>query len=719
MNCSAARNSPSSLYACRGDFRGVAVVVLLLGLSLTLAGCPSQAEPDATETTLSEKEKRDRQTRLQDNCQTTLDGVLEAFSPRRIDDDTEVSASLADLNNWRRACGKYVGEVADVASDEPTRQAFLPGPVFDRTVGEEFLDVDAEHLAESLLARQIVDVVASEASVPSQAEAAAKIMEFVASQVIALPQVSGSVPLSGRQVWMIGLGGGADRARLAATVLRQRRIDAAIVAIPFPLPSGQIGAQELLGVAVGDAPGADGKTEPAVLLFDFRSGSALRSPENPDRIATLAEAEADDRVFRQYDLAGLRYPSTSERLAKRKVKLILTPSVLAPRIGLVQLVLPPSRQGLELYDSLGPSQLVGEGRGLLARVAAAFETPNERIELWSPSLAPGFAADPPQGPLPQLIAQRLQSVAGPYRPMINDEKQRFDIAPVKTPLRVGRIEQLAGDAQSASQIFLKARLSEKPLVEDRRIPPNIQQQVNDLNGATAVDARYWTALLQSQLGNTDEAIQLLVDFAAKERSSYWQVPVRMELARLLEQSGRRDEAVSVILPIDRSELTVFDFAQLKRWGQDVPTTDEVIQMRRQQADQRSQVLDALSSESQPDDKQKSKPESKPEQDDDGKPEAMNETMSESKQDPDEKDPDEKDQSEKDAAASDSEQPTPTENNQNTEDDTTKIDASKNDAAKDDAAKSNASDTGSESAPTDTQAAETTDDPGTDSTGEDS
>ena len=571
--------------------RPFAAPIAGLLIAAMLAGCPGESTDEPAETAAaSDEAQRRTQQRREDNCETTLDAVLDAFSPRRVDDDIEVAGTLSDLNTWLKSCGKLYGSLDEVADDAALRERVLPPDVFALTGEQTFAIGDAEHIAETLLAREIVDAVASDTAVPSQAEAAERLVGFTAQQIVSLPIAGGAMPLPPRRLWQLGFGGRADRARLAITLLRQRRIDAAIVALPVPLPDGRTGSQELLGVAVDDAPQPDGGPAPGVLLFDTRAGEPLRSPGDPDRIATLAEAAADPQVFRQYDLGGAVYPATADRVPKRKIKFAGNAALLAPRMGLVQLALPPERR-LELYDSLGQSALVGEGSGLIARLERAFDTPAERIELWTPSLLSTDASSL-EPALQQVLGQQIAAILGPVTPVQEEPGGPWSLQPVANPLRLGRIEQLAGDAQKATPIFLKARLAADPLMSKADIPPQLQEQAKQINAGTGTDAQYWAALMQAQLGNADAAMRQLTRFLEQNPQSLWRLSAQSELARLLAESGQTEQAIAVMQAIPPQLRTEFDLHRLQRLGVEVPTTEEVIRQQQEARDRAKRVMEA-------------------------------------------------------------------------------------------------------------------------------
>ena len=556
---------------------------LVVGCSvLLLVGCPKTTEP--VDTAPSEESIQRTANRRQANCERSLTGVFEALAPRRVDDDASINQAVSDLNLWRKSCGELTldGGVDAVASDEPLRREKLPEEIAEQTVGPAFIEADAELIAEAVLARQIVDTVASESAVSSQSEAARALFDMTARQVMSTPGLGRSLPLPPRVLWQAGFAGARDRTRLLATLLRQRRIDAAVVAVPVPLEDGSTGGYEMLGVAVSDAPqfADDGTptedTGPGVLLFDPVGGIGFPSPSDPSQVATLDEALKNDAVFRQFDLGGNIHLATSESLAKRKIKFIGGAGLFAPRMGLLQLALPPS-QPLELYDSLGQSELVAEQSGLIARLARTFDVPTERIEWWDGSITPGMDAISDQAR--DLMGRQVTQLLGPMKPSRVDDPtapaDAYELLPVRRPLRRGRIEQLTGVPQEASAVYLLSRVMADPLTENEAIPETIRDQAKAVNEASATDAQYWNALLQVDADKRDNAIKLLDRFLKQHGQSIWNVAARVEMARLLAETDRKPEAIAVMQTLGQ-QISPVDLWRLKQWGANVPTTQELL-----------------------------------------------------------------------------------------------------------------------------------------------
>ena len=554
---------------------GLCAVVLPV-LLLALVGCTPDApatdpKPDLTAASGAGIESRGAsRSRKQDSCQRSLQGVFDALSPRRIDDDTALDAVVSDLDRWARTCGSVVleGGFEAIAQDDDVRQQFLDDSLFQRTTSDRYTTADMEHIAEAQFARQIVDAVAGEVAVPSQTQAARTLFDFTVRQIVSVPGLGFSLPIPARLIWQLGFGGTRDRTRLLITVLRQRRIDAALVVVPVDLGEGRIGGYELLGVAVNDAPQPGGGIGNAVLLFDVQNDLAIPHPDDSSRVATLAVGLDNPATWTQFNLGGATYPVTSESLAKRKVKFSASTSLLAPRMGLVQYALGPD-QRFELYDSLGPSKLVSEDSGLIARLSRGFDTPTDRIERWDGSEP---ATDIKLGKEQQtLLGTQLSSLVGPMKAY--NTETGWEPRPVRNPLRRGRIEQLTGGSRKAAPVYLQARVAANPLTENDEVPPSLREQVLQMNQRSAVDAEYWNSLLQAESGNTDSAIKLLTRFLQQHPTSFWANSALREVAKLLAGEGRTQDAVAIYAGLPSRSLA--DLWLLKSWGANVPTTAEL------------------------------------------------------------------------------------------------------------------------------------------------
>ena len=598
---------------------------------VVLSGCPQKTPPEdaPSEAATAEAKAASRRVR-QENCERRLNGVLEAFSPERVDADIDRATTLTDLNLWRKSCANDVlpGGVSAVASDEDLRERLLPEDLREAARGEDFTEADGGHLAESLLLQRIAAGVLDEAERQGQrprgaADVATALFDFAVLQIAEIPQLGTGLPVSLRETWQLGFGSSADVAAAFMGLLRQQRIDAYIVAVPVPTEQGAIAGYELVGVTVetarqqdladdaspdadespndssdddssdDDTPNDDSAAGTQVLLFDPQLGLALPSLARPGEIATLDEALADDAVLRQFDLGGLIYPVTAERLAQRKIKFVGTPSLLAPRVGLLQYSLPAS-QRVELYDSLGQSRLVAEGQGFIDRVAAATDTPLDRIEPWRRGRLDLRPTLEPDSPAAQLLEQQRLALRGPVQvKLVKDEGGTVigvDLEPPQTPLREGRISQVMGDVRAAAGVFLQARVARSPLTDIKNLPEELEVERRRVNNETATAAEYYNAIAQAQAGQRDSAIKGFEQFISR-RESPLAILARRPLANLLADADRKDEAIAAMQTLAANGLlSVGDFYRLKTWGAAVPTTAELIEAR-DRAAQAAQTAD--------------------------------------------------------------------------------------------------------------------------------
>jgi hypothetical protein len=123
------------------------------------------------------------------------------------------------------------------------------------------------------------------------------------------------------QALVYGRGTAAERAWVMAMLCRQAGIDAVILTAPT---SG--GATWLsVGVVINND----------LYLFDPRLGLPIPGPGG-ERVATLAQARADDAVLRQFDLDATTYPATASDLANSTVNLVADQFSLSHRASTLE-----------------------------------------------------------------------------------------------------------------------------------------------------------------------------------------------------------------------------------------------------------------------------------------------------------------------------------------------------------------------------------------------
>ena len=539
--------------------------MLTASLWLLATGCdPNPEAPNSSSAAADESAQQatDASTvaRRRQKCDGLLSGTLGSLGPESDPSIELLETELGDLEIWRKTCSNTVldGGAAAVLEDPSQLADVLPENLRELATGEQYTRRDLRHLVDSLFAQAVVATSASRDAVPDDAAAAMAIFDLVAREVMLATTLGAELPVSQRRLWMLGLGSPSDQMWLTMTLARQRRIDAAV--LQLPVREGL--RYELLAVACGGDPSPD-----SVLLFDPQIGFGIPSIARPGEIATLAEGRADDAVFRAFDLAGRRYPVTSELLDRMTVAHAAEPSLLAPRMGLLQLALPPDRE-VELFESIGPS-VVAE-TGLPDRLAAALDVPIERVRPWGHSVyRPAQSELSPN--IQQLLLVRQQVLAGPL--MVGLDKQnQLTIQPDPKSVGKGRAAHLTGRSREAAGLYLRPQVA---LVQEPKvsIPPQIAAQRNQVNELAAQDARYWSALLQLQQGQPESAARMLTDFVERTPQSEWARPAVVQIARIAADQGDLELAQRRLAIVPNPSFG--ELYLMRQWGAEVPTTDEL------------------------------------------------------------------------------------------------------------------------------------------------
>ena len=547
----------------------VAMQALVALPVMLLAGCPSD-EPTPKPDAEARSSKRAGPSRAERRlaCESLLGGTLESLAPGTFLAETDIDTEVRDLEIWRKTCGGAVieGGVDAVLADAAAIDQTLPPERAEMARGESYTRRDARHIVDSLLAREIVAASASRAEFAGDVEAVEAIIDVVTRETAVLPAIGTGLPTSQQDIWIQGFASPSDQMWLLMSLARQRRLDAAVILIP--VREGQL--YELLGIATGPDP-----TPESVLLFDPQIGYGMPSIANPGQTATLAEGLADDAVFRAFDLVGQEYPVSSERLKNRIVRFAAEPSLLAPRMGLLQLAL-PSEWEVELFESIGPSAIAETG--LPARLAAAFDVPPERVAPWPHSIYQQNRSDPPQELGPLLLQQSL-ALTGPVRVVVEDGQPKIDSD--ERGMRVGRIAHLTGNVREAVGLYLKPQVALVKSPNAQPLPPTVEQQITVVNTLAAINGRYWTALTQIAQDQPESAASKLEAFLQRDIQTFWARPASIVLAKLLAEQGDTDAARDRMATVPGKSPG--DLYLLKQWGGQVPTTEEVRQAQAEQA----------------------------------------------------------------------------------------------------------------------------------------
>jgi len=388
-------------------------------------------------------------------CEEQLADLMEALSPGRLGISSDRAQVIDRMNIWRTECGGQVGD-ARPSSDIMLLETLLHDQQRARTLSERFLAEDATHIRMSLLARDIAtSVVGGQTSNVNRAVA---LFDFVCRNVMLInDDIRKQTVLTPYESLVFGMGTAEDRAWIFAELLRQLRIDTVILT-----PRSKDMAEHwLVGVIEPQA---------GILLFDPRLGlpiPAAGSPEDtlyPNIPATLRSVREAETAFHQLDIPDSPYPLTSAAMQDLDIFLIGSSSGWAPRMALLQFLLPPG-VSVDLYDGLGANEL--RSPGAFQRIVDAGKTAGwseDRVQIWpyAEEALVKFESTRGEGEEKSQLAGLQVIFRGPYIPRpVGGNGKTFQPTPIDKSLHFVRIEQLRGKYHNAIRDYLPIRTTVK------------------------------------------------------------------------------------------------------------------------------------------------------------------------------------------------------------------------------------------------------------------
>jgi len=412
-------------------------------------------------------------------CEDNLADLLEGLTPGRLGISSDRIQVIDRLNAWRTECASQP-DVVRPGKDVSLIEKLLTETARTRALNDRFLLEDANQIRMSLLSRDIaMQVVEGNISNVSRVVA---LFDYVIRNVMLIDDaIRESAPITPYEALVFGMGTAEDRAWVFAELLRQLRIDAVILSPQKP----ELEHDWLIGVI---------EPQTGILLFDPRLGLPIPAADCPADVlypnvpATLQSVLESDQLFRQLDVPEFPYPLTAADLKDLSVSLIGSSSSWAPRMALLQFLLPQGFN-VDLYDGLGETEL--RSPGAYQRVVDAGQNglwSEDQVGIWTfPEQALAkFEATRGEGEAESQLAGLQVVFRGPYvpRPAGNDGKT-FQPTPIEKSLHFVRIEQLKGNYTSAIRDYLPVRTTVK------LVP-------NSANESAAEFATLWTGVSQYQ-----------------------------------------------------------------------------------------------------------------------------------------------------------------------------------------------------------------------------
>ncbi|MDR2115886.1 MAG: hypothetical protein LBP87_05845 [Planctomycetaceae bacterium] len=310
-----------------------------------------------------------------------------------------------------------------------------------------------------------------------------------------------------------------DRTWLFMELLRQQRIDAALLSVPLPeqpeLPLFWAVGVLLDGEVYLFLP-AYGMPLPGTGKPTIGDDGTLHFPE----IATLSQVLKDDQLLRQLDFSEQqKFPITSELLQKTTVYLLATPESASMRMKVLESEL-SGEQNMVLYTNLQ------EQRRLFSAIPSV-----KAVEIWKYPLRTKFEQ--------LFIGQRTRLFMEPLV-MLNPKRQDF-------PLWTGRVLYFKGQIngqENAITAYQNARIPDRDIMEYRKIDPNFRNNPVLAAGiqTVTINASYWLGLASFEVNSTAAAKDFL-NSIQRSPLNPWQNGIEYVLGRIAEREKKYDEAI--------------------------------------------------------------------------------------------------------------------------------------------------------------------------------
>ena len=327
------------------------------------------------------------------------------------------------------------------------------------------------------------------------------------------------------QTILLGYGTAQDRMTIFLELLRQRRIDAALLGVPDPR-NPNVPYYWAVGVLLNDEiyvflldygfpiPGTDGVKIGGDGALDFSS------------VATLSQLMEDDSLLRRFDLSeSQKFPITAEMLKQTTAHFFLTPESISMRMKVLESEL-SGEQNMVLYTD--PHEL---RRRFLASPGIT------GVALWKYPFRTAFE----QRFSPESTNEAL-SIFSVQRPRLNldDSAERRHY-----PLWSGRVLYFKGaisGQENAVTKFQNTRVPDKEMIEYRNDPAfrnnvalNIQLQW------VTVQASFWLGSALFEIDSIGAAKDALQGIRTSPLNT-WQAQTEYLLGRIAEREKRYDDA---------------------------------------------------------------------------------------------------------------------------------------------------------------------------------
>jgi hypothetical protein len=551
-------------------------------LVLAAAGCGGDARPSKPSTPAAAagaaaKKERDNQ------CESVLASIDDIFRLDRLGRVTDLGDGVSRLNDWQLSCAPDAVPERQLPA-EPDR--LLSQELRQSMGGMRFLVRDGEHIRDCVLERAIS--LYGIGGGQTELEKVTHLFRHVIRAVGLVSRTSDDPPLTPYEVYLLGKGTAEDRAWIFVNVLRQMKLDGALLS-PRIGETGEASAASrpfLVGVLL------DGQ----VYLFDPRNGVPVPAPAADSdslpapRVATLAQAATDPSVLRQLDAGNDRpYPLRAADLAAPEVAIVGDSSLWSGRMAALQAQFVGNR-AMVISDPLADGGANAEGVWTRVVKAGGERWQAPQVRLW----------DYPESRLAAHLQMtrfqqdKLEGLMRPFEAFMNVPKDqlgrpirdqagrvvflekeahedpsagkfdpgvRFNVRLTKGEQMRARLSQLAGDFAEAVKTYTHVRSRSNEVI---KLEPPIA--IRTIHTRAVDDATYWTALAQFEQGDFAAASRTLQQYRKRPAPGQWMRESRYLLALSLAAAGDYATAVKELESVESDDPEYLGYRyRIREW----------------------------------------------------------------------------------------------------------------------------------------------------------
>ena len=489
--------------------RGYTPLFLLVILIMPcLSGCNSSPGTDGDGTS------EDDQT-VNPATPIAIGPILESLQPDQYGISVPGELPTTYLNSWaQQNLHKLINDDAGETELKEKLSSLLTDEQIARVLRRRFTIRDSVHIRDMIWARRLI--AASTVDGESDLQLLTRLFYHVVNTVRLVNQTEFALPLSPFDTMLYGRGTAADRVWIFSCLTRQLRLPLFVVEPDEAATSDTVNAPSsrplIAGLLLGNA----------LYLFDFQLGLPLPSPDcPPDEVlpsvpATLQEVLQDDTILRAFDAGeSLPYRATAEQFRQVALKLVGDSSVWARRMEGVLYAMTGQDARAVVFEPLVAHGAFSDGgiieitiESLQGRVTA------ESISIWDYPEAQRSARA-------QLSTEQSEQLKQLHEPMEAPRSfrivgQDLEYSPGKQMQLQARVQQVLGFPRKAIPVYLRIQLWKDSAPKTKSTPgidpslpgkaPALPPDVQRMHARAAIEALYWQATCQLELGKYGQAV---------------------------------------------------------------------------------------------------------------------------------------------------------------------------------------------------------------------